>query len=176
MAFTTRPTQSHQVKLAEDLDGHGVIEFLSQRTPTSMSTGGISVLAGSGFETSAQYQDIPAPDLNKPADPVSYLQGTTYATDMEALDHHVPRERQKQTTSASAPSASPSGLAKAWDEHSASILEEWELNEAWDRAWMDTTWSSVQKKEKPGDKEASVPADLVLPSNKNLSYLLKPRI
>ncbi|KAJ1800972.1 hypothetical protein LPJ59_000657 [Coemansia sp. RSA 2399] len=175
MAFTDRPTQSHQVKLAEHLDGHGVVEFLSQKTPTSMSTGGISVLASSLSGSSAQGQNIQALSSANPADPVSYLQGATYTTDMEALDHHVPRETQGQTASTSAPSASPAGLAKAWDEHSASILEEWELNEAWDRAWMDTTWSSVQKKEKPADEKVPT-ADPVLPSNKNLSYLLKPRI
>ncbi|KAJ2846524.1 hypothetical protein GGI22_006228 [Coemansia erecta] len=175
MVFAERFTQSHQVKLAEDLDGHSVVEFLSQKTPTSMSTGGISVLASSIPEPSAHGQNIQALSSAKPADPVSYLQGATYTTDMEALAHHVPRGMQGQTASTSAPSASPAGLAKAWDEHSASILEEWELNEAWDRAWMDTTWSSVQKKEKPADEKVPT-ADPVLPSNKNLSYLLKPRI
>ncbi|KAJ1771118.1 hypothetical protein IW140_004005 [Coemansia sp. RSA 1813] len=173
MPIAYRATQSHQVKLAENLDGHSVTEFLSQGMPTSMSTGGISALAGRSSETYAQYQKTQASSLTEQTDPVAYLQGTTYATDMEALDHQVPQGGKGQTAATNAPSASPSGLEKAWNEHSASILEEWELNEAWDRAWMDTTWSSVQKK--PTGEEGPA-ADPVLPSSKNLSYLLKPRI
>ncbi|KAJ2519869.1 hypothetical protein H4217_002415 [Coemansia sp. RSA 1939] len=174
--FSGKKTQSHQVKLAEDLDGHGVVEFLSQNMPTSMSTGGISALTtrdSGGIAHGYGTQQSGWPNL---VDPVAYLQETTYAADMEAFDHQVPRAgKGEEASRTNVLSASPSGLAKAWDEHSASILEEWELNEAWDRAWMDTTWSSAQGKEKPNSK--SEPAsNPTLPSNRNLGYLLKPRI
>ncbi|KAJ2660087.1 hypothetical protein IWW48_003139 [Coemansia sp. RSA 1200] len=173
--FAGRKTQSHQVRLAEDLDGRGVVEFLSQNMPTSMSTGGISALTTRGSEGVAHSHGVHQSGLSNLVDPVAYLQETTYAADMEAFDHQVPHTGQGEASRTNVLSASPSGLAKAWDEHSASILEEWELNEAWDRAWMDTTWSSAQGKERPNSK--SEPAsNPTLPSNRNLGYLLKPRI
>ncbi|KAJ1989278.1 hypothetical protein GGI25_004820 [Coemansia spiralis] len=172
--YTERKKQSHQVKLAEDVDGRDVVEFLSHGTPTAMGTGSISAVSGTRLGEPTQRQHMPAVGLAETADPIAYLQSTTYAIDMEALDHQVPQGLREATVGTGAPSASPAGLAKAWDEHGASILEEWELNEAWDRAWMDTTWSSARKKEKATEDETVV--DTVLPSNKNLSYLLKPRI
>ncbi|KAJ2490129.1 hypothetical protein IWW37_003397 [Coemansia sp. RSA 2050] len=103
-------------------------------------------------------------------DPVAYLQSTSYAVDMELVDHQVPQSTlgavDRQTLS-----VSPGGASRGWDEHEASVLEEWQLNEAWDRAWMDTAWGSAQKR-----APAEPSKDPVLPSNKNLNYLLKPRI
>ncbi|KAJ2783669.1 hypothetical protein H4R18_001579 [Coemansia javaensis] len=145
---------SHQVSLAQGLDGRGVADFLAQGLPTAMGTGSIGGLSA-GQRGPARPQGPHA--ATETTDPVAYLQGTSYAADMEGGGSPEPR-------------ASPPNLARSWSEHGASVLEEWQLNEAWDRAWMDTTWSSAR----PADKAPE--AEPVAPSHKNLSHLLKPRI
>ncbi|KAJ2726814.1 hypothetical protein GGI07_000325 [Coemansia sp. Benny D115] len=163
---------SHQVQLAQNLDGQGVVEFLSRTLPTSMST----TYAERGVEAArppARWQGPHVAGTVEATDPVAYLQGATYAADMELHDHQVPPSTQAAAAAGSAGSlhSSPSsGATRSWNEHGASVLEEWELNEAWDRAWMDTAWHTAKKPE-PEHK-----AEPVLPSHKNLSYLLKPRI
>ncbi|KAJ2848183.1 hypothetical protein IWW36_003449 [Coemansia brasiliensis] len=154
---------SHQVSLAENLDGQGVVEFLSNRMPTSISTGAISSIS-SGSDVLISQHDKDLARTAEIKDPVAYLESTNYT---DSVDHRVPQAPRDN------PAAShlPMGLSKSWDEHSASILEEWELNEAWDRAWMDTAWKSARKRE----KESAKP-EAVQPTSKNLSYLLKPRI
>ncbi|KAJ1740674.1 hypothetical protein LPJ78_003372 [Coemansia sp. RSA 989] len=151
---------SHQVSLAENLDGQGVVEFLGSRMPTSISTGGISSIAPSEAVASPREKD----EASEIKDPVAYLQSTCYT---DSVDRRVPQAPQDNP----AASQLAMGVSKSWDEHSASILEEWELNEAWDRAWMDTAWKSARKRE----KESAKP-EAVQPTSKNLSYLLKPRI
>ncbi|KAJ2793928.1 hypothetical protein H4R20_006389 [Coemansia guatemalensis] len=165
------PTTSHQVFLAEELDGQGVTAFLTQSMPTSMDVGGLGGVS-SGLSGSAQQRSRHSVGTAELTDPVMYLQGSTYALDMESADHQVPLDSQGAPGSQLA-QASPSSLNKSWSEHGASVLEEWQLNEAWDRAWMDTAWTSARKREKAAEGAKPEP---VLPSNKNLSYLLKPRM
>ncbi|KAJ2078299.1 hypothetical protein H4R24_004576 [Coemansia sp. RSA 988] len=167
----TLPATSHQVFLAERLDGQGVTAFLAQSMPTSMDVGGIGSIS-SGISGSAQQRNRHSVGTAELTDPVMYLQGSTYASDMESSDHQVPIDSQRGSRS-QLTQASPSDLSKSWNEHGASVLEEWQLNEAWDRAWMDTAWTSARKREKAA--EGANP-ESVLPSNKNLSYLLKPRM
>ncbi|KAJ2855056.1 hypothetical protein FB639_006279, partial [Coemansia asiatica] len=178
--------ESHQVQLAQNMDGQGVVDFLSHPMPTSMST----VIPGQGATISpwhpARQTGPHAANTIETTDPIAYLQGTTYAADMELPDHQVPSSLQNTAASAVAVveaeagsgnagslHSSPSGLIKSWNEHGASILEEWELNEAWDRAWMNTAWQTARKPEKDSVKEEAKP-ELVVPSNRNLSNLLKP--
>ncbi|KAJ2828301.1 hypothetical protein IWW50_001452 [Coemansia erecta] len=165
------PESSHQVSLAENLDGRGVTDFLAHTMPTSMSIGDISGPA-SGPRVPARQHGPHRADTVETTDPIAYLQGTSYAADMEPSDHRVP-QGSREDPAAHMPHASPIGLSRSWDEHGASVLEEWELNEAWDRAWMDTAWTSARKREKAAESTKTEP---VLPSKKNLSYLLKPRI
>ncbi|KAJ2616416.1 hypothetical protein H4S08_000807 [Coemansia sp. RSA 1365] len=165
------PTTSHQVFLAERLDGQGVTTFLTQSMPTSMGVGGIGS-ANSSYPESVQQSSEHSIAATKSTDPVMYLQGSTYASDMEFSDHQVPLGSQGNSETQLL-QASPLSLSKSWNEHGASVLEEWQLNEAWDRAWMDTAWTSARKREKA--TEGSKP-ESVLPSNRNLSYLLKPRM
>ncbi|KAJ2121296.1 hypothetical protein IW147_004391 [Coemansia sp. RSA 720] len=162
---------SHQVSLADNLDGHSVVEFLAHTMPASMSVGDISGPT-SGLRVPARQHGLHRADTVEVADPVAYLQGSSYAADMESSDYRVPQSIQDGPTQ-HVLQASPTGLARSWDEHGASVLEEWELNEAWDRAWMDTAWTSARRREKAAESKKS---ERVLPSNKNLSYLLKPRI
>ncbi|KAJ1998574.1 hypothetical protein GGI04_004940 [Coemansia thaxteri] len=162
--------ESHQVGLAQGLDGQAVADFLSQTMPASMSVTQTRTSVHEQQPHLARQQILPRPETSGAVDPVAYLQGTTYAADMELLDHQVPQSLQ-EASSRHAPAASPLGMSRAWDEHGASVLEEWQLNEAWDRAWMDTTWGTTQK-----DAQAKPRAEPVLPSTKNLSNLLKPRI
>ncbi|KAJ1849288.1 hypothetical protein LPJ70_000556 [Coemansia sp. RSA 2708] len=161
-------TGSHQVSLAEGLDGRSVTEFLAHSMPTSMSIGDISGPTV-GARLPARPHGPHQAGIVETTDPVAYLQGATYAADMESSDHQVPQVSREDPV-ARMPHASPASLAKSWDEHGASVLEEWELNEAWDRAWMDTAWTSARKREKTANPEP------VQPSSKNLSNLLKPRI
>ncbi|KAJ2780501.1 hypothetical protein GGI15_003524, partial [Coemansia interrupta] len=171
--------QSHQVQLAQNLDGQGVVDFLAQTMPTSLST----VIPGQGASAPSWHQDrIAGPHAAgtiETTDPIAYLQGVTYANDMELADHLVPRSMPmsspSNTIAANAGSlhSSPSGMIKSWNEHGASILEEWELNEAWDRAWMDTAWHTAKEKAKTTQDPKPEP---VVPANRNLSNLLKPRI
>ncbi|PIA15872.1 hypothetical protein COEREDRAFT_81605 [Coemansia reversa NRRL 1564] len=164
-------TTSHQVFLAERLDGQGVTTFLTQSMPTSMSVDGIGS-TNSRYPEPAQQPSEHSIGGKKLTDPVMYLQGSTYALDMESGDHQVPLGSQGNSETQLL-QASPLSLSKSWNEHGASVLEEWQLNEAWDRAWMDTAWTSARKREKAA--EDSKP-ESVLPSNRNLSYLLKPRM
>ncbi|KAJ2746404.1 hypothetical protein GGI20_001400 [Coemansia sp. BCRC 34301] len=157
----------HQIGLAQRLDGQDVARFLSQTMPASMSTG--LAVSHEQLPPLPEYQRQSPPRV---ADPVAYLQGTNYAVDMELLDHQVPHNHNAQgMADGQAPTRSPGGASRGWDEHGASVLEEWQLNEAWDRAWMDTTWGSAQKR-----APAEPRAEPVQPSNRNLSHLLKPRI
>ncbi|KAJ1723619.1 hypothetical protein LPJ53_002059 [Coemansia erecta] len=176
---TENQHQSHQVQLAQNLDGRGVVDFLAQTMPTSMGT----VVPGQGASAPSWHEARTAgphaAGVIETTDPIAYLQGTTYATDMEMSDHLVPRSVPMASTSnsiaanASSLHSSPSGMIKSWNEHGASILEEWELNEAWDRAWMDTAWHTAKEKTKATQNPKSEP---VVPANRNLSNLLKPRI
>ncbi|KAJ1793340.1 hypothetical protein LPJ62_000288 [Coemansia sp. RSA 2167] len=162
---------SHQVSLADNLDGHGVVEFLAHTMPASMSVGDISGPT-SGLRVPARQRGPHRADTVEVADPVTYLQGSSYAADMESSDYRMSQSIQDGPAQ-HVLQASPIGLARSWDEHGASVLEEWELNEAWDRAWMDTAWTSARKREKAAESKKP---ERVLPSNRNLSYLLKPRI
>ncbi|KAJ1851992.1 hypothetical protein LPJ73_002914 [Coemansia sp. RSA 2703] len=176
---TENQLQSHQVQLAQNLDGRGVVDFLAQTMPTSMST----VIPGQGASMPSSHQARTTGPHSagtiETTDPIAYLQGTTYATDMELADHLVPHSMPPLSTSNSTAAnagslhSSPSGMIKSWNEHGASILEEWELNEAWDRAWMDTAWHTAKEKAKTAQDPKSEP---VVPANRNLSNLLKPRI
>ncbi|KAJ2643043.1 hypothetical protein GGF44_001364 [Coemansia sp. RSA 1694] len=160
---------SHQVGLAQSLDGQDVAKLLSQTMPASISTGPARTFSYDQQPPQLGHQRQPPP---RAIDPVAYLQGTTYAADMELFDHQVPHDQAARgAADGQALAASPGGASRGWDEHGASVLEEWQLNEAWDRAWMDTAWGSAQKK-----APAEPRAEPVLPSHKNLSYLLKPRI
>ncbi|KAJ2415794.1 hypothetical protein H4218_002089 [Coemansia sp. IMI 209128] len=160
-------TTSHQVGLAQSLDGQDVAKLLSQTMPTDMSVMPTSATAYKQQWSRPKNQGWSQPES---IDPVAYLQSTGYAVDMELVDHQVPQSTLGATDGQTL-SASPVGASRGWDEHEALVLEEWQLNEAWDRAWMDTAWGSAQKKAPVEPR-----ADPVLPSNKNLSYLLKPRI
>ncbi|KAJ1849865.1 hypothetical protein H4R99_007544 [Coemansia sp. RSA 1722] len=171
--------ESHQVQLAQNIDGRGVVDFLSQPMPTSMST----VIPGQGAAMStwhpARQMRPQAANTIETTDPIAYLQGTSYAADMELADHQVPSNPQTAAANATSGNSgslhsSPSGLIKSWNEHGASILEEWELNEAWDRAWMDTAWQTAKKPQKDSEEEPK--PEPVVPTNRNLSNLLKPRI
>ncbi|KAJ2695571.1 hypothetical protein H4R19_005836 [Coemansia spiralis] len=168
MGDGSRPAASHQVSLAQSLDGRSVAEFLEQRTPAAMSTGGVDPFPD-GLRMPARQHRPQAAGVVETTDPVAYLQGSTYATDMERSEQLEP---QSGAGSAAAMQASPATVARGWDEHGASVLEEWQLNEAWDRAWMNTAWSSARTREKAADD----PVATVAPAHKNLSYLLKPRI
>ncbi|KAJ2013795.1 hypothetical protein GGI08_004760 [Coemansia sp. S2] len=158
---------SHQVGLAQSLDGQDVAKLLSQTMPASMSIMPTDAAVYEQQRPQLAHQGQPQAEA---IDPVAYLQSASYAVDMELLDHQVPQST-RGITDGHALSASPGGASRGWDEHGASVLEEWQLNEAWDRAWMDTAWGSAHKKDAVEPK-----ADPVLPSHKNLSYLLKPRI
>ncbi|KAJ1735512.1 hypothetical protein LPJ61_000505 [Coemansia biformis] len=170
-ASSAVPVASHQVSLAQSLDGRGVAEFLEQSTPASMSTGDAGAFPA-GPRLPARQHGPQAAGAVEATDPVAYLHGSTYAADMERGDHREPRSTQGGAVPA-ALQASPASIARGWDEHGASVLEEWQLNEAWDRAWMDTAWSSARAREKAAEDPAAAP---VPPSHRNLSYLLKPRI
>ncbi|KAJ1818013.1 hypothetical protein LPJ56_001933 [Coemansia sp. RSA 2599] len=173
------PADSHQVQLAQNIDGRGVVDFLSHSMPTSMST----VVPGQGATMPlwqpARQMGPQVANTIETTDPIAYLQGTTYAADMEMSDHQVPSSSQNPAAAVAGNSgslhSSPSGLIKSWNEHGASILEEWELNEAWDRAWMDTAWQTARKSQKDPEEEVPKP-EPVVPSSRNLSNLLKPRI
>ncbi|KAJ2867085.1 hypothetical protein GGH94_001064 [Coemansia aciculifera] len=159
---------SHQVGLAQNLDGQDVAKLLSQTMPASMSI--MPTDAAAAYEQHQPQLTHQGQSQPGAIDPVAYLQSASYAVDMELFDHQVPQSA-RGTTNGHTLSASPGGASRGWDEHGASVLEEWQLNEAWDRAWMDTAWGSAHKKDPVEPK-----ADPVLPSHKNLSYLLKPRI
>ncbi|KAJ2910734.1 hypothetical protein GGI21_000554 [Coemansia aciculifera] len=162
---------SHQVGLAQTMDGQDVAKFLSQTMPASMSTTG-PIRTVFHEQQSLPLAEHQSQSQTRIVDPVAYLQGTGYAADMEHSDYRVAHRHGAQvTTDRQALAASPGGANRGWDEHGASVLEEWQLNEAWDRAWMNTAWGSAQRK-----APAEPGAEPVLPSNKNLSYLLKPRI
>ncbi|KAJ1966489.1 hypothetical protein GGI12_000064 [Dipsacomyces acuminosporus] len=160
---------SHQVRLAQNLDGQAVTDFLSQSLPTSMSISHVG-RDQSHWKPPARQHGPHAAGTAETADPIAYLQGTTYALDMELFDRQAPASGPSPSSSTSSAST---GNNKSWDAvHGASILEEeWELNEAWDRAWMSTAWRKTERKSSETQK-----AEQVLPSNKNLSYLLKPRM
>lgn len=161
---------SHQVALAQNLDGRGVVDFLAKDTPTPMYTSLPSAVP------SIKKNNYLRQDTSTAIDPVTYLKGSTYSIDMEGFDdHQILPNINIQSSSSSSTSGSPASRTnKAWSEHGASVLEEWQLNEAWDRAWMDTAWSVATKKDKDDNDEDKT--EPVLPNNKNLSYLLKPRI
>ncbi|KAJ1944614.1 hypothetical protein GGF37_002107 [Kickxella alabastrina] len=171
-------TESHQVQLAQNLDGQDVIELLSRTLPTSMSATEADQGAAAVWQPTRQQGPYTAGTLET-MDALAYLQRSTYAADMELQDHQVPLSvagSVKVVGNTTPLRSSPSGLAKSWNEHGALILEEWRLNEAWDRAWMGTAWQTSQKKEIAPDKPQPPKAEPVKPSKRNLSYLLKPRI
>ncbi|KAJ1883717.1 hypothetical protein LPJ66_010955 [Kickxella alabastrina] len=171
-------TESHQVQLVQNLDGQDVIEFLSRTLPTSMNATEADRGAAAVWKLTRQQGPYTAGTLET-TDALAYLQGSTYAADMEIQDHQVPLSvpgSVKAVGNTTLLRSSPSGLAKSWNEHGALILEEWRLNEAWDRAWMGTAWQTSQKKETAPDKPQTPKAEPVKPSKRNLSYLLKPRI
>ncbi|KAJ1887653.1 hypothetical protein LPJ66_009004 [Kickxella alabastrina] len=171
-------TESHQVQLAQNLDGQDVIEFLSCTLPTSMSATEADRGAAAVWQPTRQQGPYTAGTLET-TDALAYLQRSTYAADMELQDHQVPLSvaRSVKAVGNTTPlRSSPSGLAKSWNEHGALILEERRLNEAWDRAWMGTAWQTSQKKDTAPNKLQTPKAEPVKPSKRNLSYLLKPRI
>ncbi|KAJ2160214.1 hypothetical protein GGF46_002423 [Coemansia sp. RSA 552] len=153
---------SHQVRLAENLDGRGVTDFLAQSMPTSISIGAIGG-PSPGLHVTAQQHGAQATRPADPADPVSYLQSTTYAADMERDDDRYQPHSADQSPATTGPD-------RSWGLQGTAVLEEWQLNEAWDRAWMGTAWASARKREKAAGGDAAEP------TSKNLSNLLKPRM
>ncbi|KAJ2766958.1 hypothetical protein IWQ57_004150, partial [Coemansia nantahalensis] len=101
-ADSGRPAASHQVSLAQGLDGRAVAEFLEQSAPAAMSTGGIDPFSA-GLRVPARQHGQQAAGVVETTDPVAYLQGSTYATDMERSD----RLDLQGSSDPAAPKASP---------------------------------------------------------------------
>ncbi|KAJ1958031.1 hypothetical protein EC988_000527 [Linderina pennispora] len=155
---------SHQIQLAQQMDGAGVLDFLSQTQPTTMSVSHVGQ-DRSLHKPPARQQGPHAAGTVETTDPIAYLNGTTYAMDMESTDHRVVPHGERGVSGS--PNHRPE---KAWgDSNPTEGQEEWALNEAWNRAWMGTTWDEAKKKKEPKP-------DHVQPTSKNLSHLLKPRI